>query len=36
VRLADEIVDTFHHQNKQALLDEFKAATYDALEEVLA
>ncbi len=32
VRLADEIVDTFHHQDKQALLDEFRAATYDALE----
>ncbi len=32
VRLADEIVDTFHHQDKQALLDEFRLATYDALE----
>ena len=27
VRFADEIVDTFHHFNKQELLQEFKSAT---------
>ncbi|MBR2648399.1 MAG: phytoene/squalene synthase family protein [Sediminibacterium sp.] len=31
VRFADEIVDTFHDHNKQVLLEEFKAATYDAI-----
>jgi 15-cis-phytoene synthase len=31
VRFADEIVDTFHAHNKQALLNEFKASTYDAI-----
>jgi phytoene/squalene synthetase len=33
VRFADEIVDTFHQYNKQALLDRFKADTYQALED---
>lgn len=32
VRLADEIVDTFHHQDKTLLLQEFKEHTMDALE----
>ena len=32
VRLADEIVDTFHHQNKWLLLQEFKEQTTTALE----
>lgn len=32
VRLADEIVDTFHEHDKQALLFEFKKATFDAIE----
>lgn len=32
VRFADEIVDTFHDQDKQMLLDEFKRATFDAIE----
>ena len=31
VRFADEIVDTFHKYDKQTLLDEFKAATYQAI-----
>lgn len=31
VRFADEIVDTFHDHNKQVLLEEFKAATYEAI-----
>ncbi|MEN9599165.1 MAG: hypothetical protein RL596_1476 [Bacteroidota bacterium] len=31
VRFADEIVDTFHDHDKQALLNEFKASTYDAI-----
>ncbi|HQV43687.1 MAG TPA: phytoene/squalene synthase family protein [Ferruginibacter sp.] len=33
VRFADEIVDTFHHFNKQELLQEFKLATYKALKD---
>ena len=28
VRLADEIVDTFHQHNKEALLADFKKETY--------
>jgi phytoene/squalene synthetase len=32
VRLADEIVDTFHQHNKETLLVEFKAETYAAIE----
>mgnify|MGYP006207775399 CR=1 FL=1 len=31
VRLADEIVDTFHGFNKQLLLDEFKQDTWNAI-----
>jgi 15-cis-phytoene synthase len=31
VRFADEIVDTFHHQNKAQLLAEFKAETYSSI-----
>lgn len=33
VRLADEIVDTFHNHNKEQLLSRFKEETYRALEE---
>lgn len=33
VRFADEIVDTFHEYPKQALLDRFRADTYQAIEE---
>ena len=32
VRLADEIVDTFHDQDKAYLLADFKKQTYDAIE----
>lgn len=32
VRYADEIVDTFHNQDKQALLERFKKDTYEAIE----
>jgi phytoene/squalene synthetase len=32
VRLADEIVDTFHGHDKQTLLEDFKRQTYDAIE----
>ncbi|MDN4165521.1 phytoene/squalene synthase family protein [Cytophagales bacterium LB-30] len=32
VRYADEIVDTFHEQDKKTLLEEFKADTYQAIE----
>lgn len=32
VRYADEIVDTFHNQDKQALLARFKKDTYEAIE----
>lgn len=32
VRLADEIVDTFHQYNKEELLAEFKRETYAAIE----
>lgn len=32
VRCADEIVDTFHEHDKQALLQEFKEQTYKAIE----
>lgn len=31
VRYADEIVDTFHNQDKQALLERFKKDTYEAI-----
>lgn len=33
VRLADEIVDTFHDHDKEALLSAFKADTYRAIKE---
>lgn len=33
VRLADEIVDTFHDHPKQQLLDEFRKDTYRAIED---
>ncbi len=33
VRFADEIVDTFHDYNKPRLLQKFREATYEALEE---
>jgi phytoene/squalene synthetase len=32
VRFADEIVDTFHDFDKEALLDQFKTETYEAIE----
>ena len=32
VRFADEIVDTFHGYDQQALLQQFKAETFDAIE----
>jgi phytoene synthase len=32
VRFADEIVDTFHSYDKAILFEEFKKATYDAIE----
>jgi phytoene/squalene synthetase len=33
VRFADEIVDTFHEQDKEKLLAEFKKQTYEAIEK---
>lgn len=33
VRLADEIVDSFHHYNKDSLLERFKQSTYEAIED---
>lgn len=33
VRLADEIVDTFHDFDKKALLDKFKNETFQAIED---
>lgn len=32
VRLADEIVDTFHEHDKSLLLQQFKTETYDAIQ----
>lgn len=32
VRVADEIVDTFHEHDQQRLLEEFKRQTYEAIE----
>jgi phytoene synthase len=32
VRFADEIVDTFHAHDKEALLEQFEKETYDAIE----
>ncbi|MFN7234198.1 MAG: phytoene/squalene synthase family protein [Cyclobacteriaceae bacterium] len=36
VRLADEIVDTFHEHNKQELLERFKQDTYRAIDEKIS
>lgn len=36
VRLADEIVDTFHHLNKAQLLADFKTETYESIERGLS
>lgn len=33
VRFADEIVDTFHAYNKEELLEQFKADTYEAIRK---
>ncbi len=36
VRLADEIVDTFHDYNKSALLEKFIAHTWEAIDEKIS
>ncbi|WP_375578803.1 phytoene/squalene synthase family protein [Marivirga tractuosa] len=36
VRYADEIVDTFHEKDKAALLKDFKAQTYEAIENKIS
>lgn len=36
VRLADEIVDTFHDHDKDSLLSDFKKETYKAIEEKIS
>lgn len=36
VRLADEIVDTFHDYNKQELLERFRRDTFSAIEDVIS
>ena len=36
VRFADEIVDTFHDQDKASLLEEFKQQTYAAIESKMS
>jgi phytoene/squalene synthetase len=36
VRLADEIVDTFHDFDKRALLEDFKKETYDAISRKIS
>lgn len=36
VRLADEIVDTFHHQDKKLLLEEFEKETWLALDRKIS
>lgn len=36
VRFADEIVDTFHEYNKEELLNEFKVASYLAIERKIS
>lgn len=36
VRFADEIVDTFHDHDKALLLEEFRQATYDAIERKIS
>jgi phytoene/squalene synthetase len=36
VRYADEIVDTFHDKDKSSLLKEFKAQTYEAIQNQIS
>lgn len=36
VRLADEIVDTFHGHNKKSLLDQLRKQTWQAIEEKIS
>lgn len=36
VRVADEIVDTFHNHDKEKLLKEFRAQTFEAIEQRLS
>ncbi len=36
VRLADEIVDTFHHKDKKQLLEDFRQETYKAIEQQIS
>jgi phytoene synthase len=36
VRFADEIVDTFHHQDKNNLISKFRADTYQAIKEKIS
>jgi len=36
VRLADEIVDSFHDYDKQELLNDFKVATYKAIDQKIS
>lgn len=36
VRLADEIVDTFHQSNKKELLERFKKDTHDAINDKIS
>ncbi len=36
VRFADEIVDTFHDQDKATLLKEFRQQTYDAIDKKMS
>jgi len=36
VRLADEIVDTFHNYNKQQLLADFKTETHKAIQQKIS
>ncbi len=36
VRFADEIVDSFHDYDKQSLLNQFKADTYDAIQRKIS
>lgn len=36
VRLADEIVDTFHQSNKKELLERFKKDTHDAIKDKIS
>lgn len=36
VRFADEIVDTFHEHDKKKLLEEFKSATFQAIQDKIS